>query len=106
MIVLNPPEDSPLYLEVPCVVLLSQPPGAAARYYGPFENLKTAREWVDEILFTNPYMSFGILPLRRTDRDRTSNEWYGYDQVELEDFIDLSVYDEELQDANDRIIDV
>jgi len=106
MIVLNPPEDSPLFLDVPCIVQLDQAPGAGPRYYGPFPSLKDAKQWCEQIQQRSPYMSFGIIPLRRTDRQRGNEEWYGYNQVELDDFFDTEKYDEMLQNANDRIIDV
>lgn len=106
MYILNPKDDSPMALDVPCVALLITAPGAPDRYYGPFENLIEAREWVDAILVNSPFMSFQILPLRRTDKTRTNDDWYGYNNIDFNDFFDENAHTQKLLEAESNIIDV
>lgn len=106
MIILNPPDDSPLALDVPCIALLHTAPGAPDRYYGPFANLLEARDWVEKIQLASPYITFGIIPLRRTDRKRTNDEWYGYNDFDLNDFFDEDAHTQKLLEINKGIIDV
>lgn len=57
-----------------CMVSLSQPMGAT-RFYGPFENGAGAKAWIDEQpRQTRDY--FWIVPLRRTDIERTHDDFY------------------------------
>jgi hypothetical protein len=69
----DPPEDSPLATSVPCIVELSIGAGAEVRHYGPFASLNDARTWCARQVIS----SVTIIPLRRTDIERTHNDWYG-----------------------------
>lgn len=106
MYILNPTNDSPMALDVPCIALLITAPGAPDRYYGPFANLLEARDWVDAIHVNSPYMSFQIIPLRRTDKERNNDDWYGYNDIDFNDFFDEEAHTEKLLDAESKIIDV
>lgn len=106
MLILNPADDSPMALDVPCVALLITAPGSPDRYYGPFNNLLEARQWVDNILSTSPYMSFQILPLRRTDKTRSNNDWYGHNDFDPNDFFDETKHTNNVLAAESNIIDV
>lgn len=73
MIVFDPPDDSPLATSVPCIVELSVGGGVEHRWYGPFACLIDARDWCAKQRPSH----FQIIPLRRTDRDRSQNDdWY------------------------------
>lgn len=85
MFVFNPPMDSPLATEVPCVVYLSQP-NSSPRMYGPFASLVDAIDWCQS---QNNNYSFQIAPMRRTDKIRnSSNDWFGPEHLDIEIFID------------------
>lgn len=89
MFVFNPPMDSPLATQVPCVVYLSQP-NAASRMYGPFPSLVDAIDWCQS---QNTNYSFQIAPLRRIDKVRdNANDWFGPEHLDIEMFID-EIYD-------------
>lgn len=89
MFIFNPPMDSPLATEVPCVVYLSQPQ-SAPRMYGPFASLVEAIDWCSNQSYNG---SFQIAPLRRTDKVRNDiNDWFGPEHSDIEIFID-DIYD-------------
>lgn len=83
MILHDPPDDSPMATDVPCVVELSIGAGAEIRVYGPFENLIAAREWCDRQVPQH----FKIVPLRRTNKSREHlDDWYGPDSRVADEF--------------------
>lgn len=57
-----------------CIVFLPTP-GIINRFYGPFENEDAAREWITE-QEKNGARSMGIIPLRRTDIERSHDDFY------------------------------
>lgn len=94
MFFFDPPSESPLATSVPCIVQLSIGGGQEHRYYGPFASLNDARQWCDRQTVSN----FAIIPLRRTDKDRDYNEWYGPEMhdinILIEDFYGIAAFQE------------
>lgn len=88
----NPPDDSPLATSVPCVVELSIGAGAEVRMYGPFPSLLDAQDWCARQVVS----SFRIIPLRRTDKERTYGEWYDpqtHDiNLVIDDFVSIETF--------------
>lgn len=58
----------------PCAVFLPQP-GAATRYYGPFDSEDAACDWIRQQP-ESTHNSFAIMPLRRTDIERSHDDFY------------------------------
>ncbi len=84
----DPPENSPLATSVPCIVEISIGAGSELRQYGPFESLNDARIWCARQVISN----FVIIPLRRIDKERNHNDWYGPQSHDIDVLID-DMYD-------------
>ena len=68
-----------------CIVFLPTP-GIINRFYGPFEYEDDARIWIAEQEMIGA-RSMGIIPLRRTDIQRTHDDFYTpLKDMDVEDF--------------------
>lgn len=68
-----------------CIVFLPTP-GVVNRFYGPFDNEDEARKWIAEQEKLGA-RSMGIIPLRRTDIERTHDDFYTpLKDMDVEDF--------------------